>query len=132
MLLDTHGFQVLLFLELLLGPADVEPVEEDFLPIDFVFLVFRFFFLLGRGLLLLLLFLLRLQKLEEWIHQQLLLQVLLQIHHRHVEHVHGLIEPGIDSELLPEPGVLRKTGPHGVASIRSSRSRSRVVMVGPR
>ena len=105
-LFDADRFQVFLLLELLLGAADIESVEEDLLPIDFVFLVLGFLLLLGRRLLLLLLLFFRLQQLEERIDEQLLLQVLLQVHHRHVQHVHGLIEPWIDPELLAKPSVL--------------------------
>ena len=47
--------------------------------------------LFGGGLFRRLLF--GLQQLEEGIGQQLLLEVLLQVHHGHVQHVHGLVQP---------------------------------------
>ena len=46
------------------------------------------------------------EQLQERVGQQLLLQVLLEVHHGHVEHVHGLVEPRIDAQLLPHAGVL--------------------------
>ena len=80
--------------------ADVEAVEEDLLPVHLVFLLLLLLLLLG--VLLLFLLLLGLHQLEEGIVQQLLLQVLLQVHHGHVQQVHGLVEPRIDLQLLPE------------------------------
>ncbi len=121
------GLGVLQLLVLLPGAAHLKAVEKNLLPVDFFLFLLLLFLLLGRGLLGGLV--LRLEQLEEGIRQQLLLEVLLQIHHRHVQHVHGLIEPWIDPELLAKAGVLGKPGSHATAS---SRARSLAVSVGPR
>ena len=102
--LDRDRLGVLELLVLLAGAADLEAVEEDLLPVHLVFLFLLLLLLLG--VLLLGRLLLGLQQLEEGVGQQLLLQVLLEIHHGHVEHVHGLVEPRIDAQLLPHAGVL--------------------------
>jgi hypothetical protein len=102
--LDRDWLGVLQLLVLLAGAAHLEAVEEDLLPIHL--LLFLLLLLLLLGVLLLGRLLLRLEQLEEGIGQQLLLEVLLQIHHRHVEHVHRLVQARIDPELLPETGVL--------------------------
>ena len=57
------------------------------------------------------------------------LKVLLEVEHRHVEHVHRLVEAWIDAQLLPEPGVLLHAGLHAGCSVRA---RKRAVRVGPR
>ena len=69
------------------------------------------------------------EQFQERVGQELLLEVLLQVHHRHVQHVHGLIEPRVDPQLLAQTGVLGEAGSHATAS---SRARSRAVRVGPR
>jgi hypothetical protein len=125
--LDRDRLGVLQLLVLLAGAAHLEAVEEDLLPVHLLFLLLLLLFLLG--VLLLRRFLLRLEQLEEGIGEQLLLEVLLEIHHGHVQHVHGLVEPGIDPELLPQAGMLGKTGSHATAS---RRARRRAVRVGPR
>ena len=129
--LDRHGLGVLQLLVLLPGAAHVEAVEEDLLPVDLLFLGGRLLFLLLVlfPVCAVLLLLLRLQQLEERIDQQLLLQVLLQVHHRHVQHVHRLVEAWIDAQLLPHALVLRESGFHATFS---NRARSRAVSVGPR
>ncbi len=129
--LDANRLEVFLLLVLLARAAGVESVEEDLLPVDLLLLLLLFlllFLLLLGGLLALVLFL-GLQQLQEGIGEQLLLQVLLEVHHGHVQHVHGLVEPRIDPELLAEPDLLGEAGPHEASSIRC---RSRAVMVGPR
>ena len=89
--------------------------------------------------------------LEERIREQLLLQVLLQVEQRHVQHVHRLVQARIDLELLPKTQALvqpslHPVGPGGdsvgstAAAARASASpcsalkrvRSRAVSVGPR
>ena len=125
--LDRDRLDVLLLFVLLAGAAHLEAVEQDLLPVDLVFLLFLLLLLLG--VLLLGRLFLGLQQLEERIGQQLLLQVLLQVHHGHVQHVHGLVEPRIDPQLLPHAGVLGKPCLHATAS---RRARSRAVRVGPR
>ena len=102
--LDRDRLGVLQLLVLLAGAADLEAVEEDLLPVHLVFLLLLLLLLLG--VLLLGRLLLGLQQLQEGVGQQLLLQVLLQVHHGHVQHVHGLVEPRIDPQLLPHAGVL--------------------------
>ncbi len=125
--LDRHRLGVLQLLELLARAADLESVEEDLLPVHLLFLFLLLLLLVGillfRGLLF------RLQELEERIREQLLLEVLLEIHHRHVQHVHRLVQPRIDPQLLAHAGVLGETGLHATAS---SLARSRAVKVGPR
>jgi DNA-directed RNA polymerase specialized sigma54-like protein len=69
------------------------------------------------------------EQLQKGIGEQFLLEMLLQVHHGHVQHVHGLVQPRVDPQLLPEAGVLGETGLHATAS---SRARSRDVRVGPR
>ena len=118
---------VLQLLVLLPGAAHLEAVEKNFLPVDFFLFLLLLLLLLGSRLLGGLV--LRLEQLQEGIGQQLLLEVLLQIHHRHVQHIHGLVEPWIDPELLAKAGMLGKPGSHATAS---SRARSLAVSVGPR
>ncbi len=125
--LDRHRLGVLELLELLPGAADLEAVEEDLLPVHLLFLLLLLLLLLR--VLLLRRLLLGLEQLEEGIGQQLLLQVLLQVHHGHVQHVHRLVEPRIDPQLLAETRVLGETGLHATAS---RRARKRAVRVGPR
>jgi hypothetical protein len=119
---------VLQLLILLPGAAHLEAVEQDLLPVDLILLVLLLL-LLFRGGGLFGRLLLGLEQLEEGVGQQLLLEVLLQVHHGHVQHVHGLVKPRIDPELLPEAGMLRQAGSHATAS---RRARSRAVSVGPR
>ena len=117
-------------LELLLGPAHVEAVEQDLFPVDLLLLLGLLLFLLGvRRLLGAGLLFLGLHQLQERIDQQLLFQVLLEIHHGHVQHVHRLVQAWIDPQLLPQSGVLSETLLHAVLSIRAL---SRAVRVGPR
>ena len=125
--LDRDRLGVLQLLELLPGAADLEAVEEDLLPVHLLFLLLLLLLLLR--VLLLRRLLLRLEQLEEGIGEQLLLQVLLEVHHGHVQHVHRLVEPRIDPQLLAEAGVLGKAGLHATAS---RRARRRAVRVGPR
>ncbi len=129
--LDADRLEVFLLLVLLARAAGVESVEEDLLPVDLLllFLLFLLFFLLLLGGLLALVLFLGLQQLQERIGEQLLFEVLLEVHHGHVQHVHGLVEPRIDPELLAEPDLLGEAGPHEASSIRW---RSRAVIVGPR
>jgi hypothetical protein len=129
--LDGDRLGVLLHLELLPGAADVETVEQDLLPVHLVLLLHLLLLGLLRFLLLFGVLLLRLEQLQERVHQQLLLEMLLEIHHGHVEHVHGLVEPRIDAQLLPQAGLLGETGSEAHAAF-SSRARSREVRVGPR
>ena len=125
--LDRDRLGVLQLLVLLAGAAHLEAVEEDLLPVHLLFLLLLLLLLLR--VLLLRRLLLRLEQLQEGVGEQLLLEVLLEIHHGHVQHVHGLVEPGIDPELLPQAGMLGKTGSHATAS---RRARRRAVRVGPR
>ena len=104
--LDRDRLDVFQLLVLFLLPADVEAVEEDLLPIHFVVLLDLFLLLLG-GLLGDFLFL-RLLELQERVVEELGLQVLLQVEHRHVQHVHRLVEARIDAELLAKPAGLTK------------------------
>ena len=131
--LDGDGLGVLLHLELLARAADVEPVEEDLLPVHLLFflLLLLLLLLVLGGFLLRGLLVLRLEQLEERIRQQLLLQVLLEVHHGHVQHVHGLVEPRIDPQLLAQARLLGKTGSEAHAA-GSRRARRRDVSVGPR
>ena len=129
--LDRDRLGVLQLLVLLARAADVEAVEEDFLPVHLFFLGGRllFLFLVLFAVRALLLFLFRFEEFEEGIDQQLLLQVLLQVHHRHVEHVHRLVEARIDAEFLPLAEVLRESCLHATFS---NRALSLAVRVGPR
>ncbi len=131
-------------------PFRVVPREDELLPSGFVVIgrttVDRFLALLRRALVgqlrvldvrrgaQLLVFL---DELEEGVLRQLLLQVLLQLEERHVQHVHRLVEAWIGPELLPEPRRGVETGAHAQAAgpaPRSARkrSRSRAVSVGPK
>src|ERR1019366_5740833 len=138
----------------------LEPVEQDLLPVclgvrvrvgflhrDFGRrLQLRFRLLVGPRL-----FLVVLEHVEERIRKQFLLQVLLQVEQRHVQHVHRLIEARIDLELLPKAKALAEPSLHPAASGGDSvgcttcagaggrspcsalkRVRSRAVSVGPR
>src|SRR5699024_5810676 len=64
-----------------------------------------------------------------------LLEVLLEVQERHVQQVHGLVQPWIDLQLLLELGALIETGLHRAAPPSPSdekRARRRAVSVGPR
>ena len=125
--LDRDRLGVFQLLVLLAGAADLEAVEEDLLPVHL--LLFFLLLLLLFGVLLLGGLVLRLQQLQEGVGEQLLLEMLLEVHHGHVEHVHGLIEPRIDPQLLPHAGVLGEPSSHATDS---RRARRRAVRVGPR
>src|SRR5690606_5296907 len=99
--IDRDGLVVLPLLVFRPPPSGLEPVEEDLLPIDLLFLLLLFLFLLlvlarilfgGRGLL----------QFEERIVQQFLLDVLLQVQQRHVQEIHRLVQAWIDLHLLAE------------------------------
>ena len=86
-------------------PGGVKAVEQNLFPIDLASsLVFglRLGLLLGLGVLLLFLFFLRLDEVEERVVEKLLFEVLLQIQQRHIQEIHRLIKARIDLELLPE------------------------------
>ncbi len=125
--LDRDRLDIFHRLELLARAADIEAVEEDLLPVDFVVLLGLLVLLFGglfRHLLVL-----RLLQLEERVVEQLLLEVLLEVEHRHVEHVHRLVQARIDAEFLAKPGLLMHAGLHAGCP---SAPRRRAVMVGPR
>src|SRR5438552_16645548 len=119
-------------------PGSVEAIEQDLFPVylsrPLVFgLCLRLF--LGLSLLLLFLFFLRLDEIQERIVEELLLQVLLQVQQRHVEKIHRLIKAWIDLELLAELGRLieaRLQEELTCSLARENLSRSRAVSVGPR
>ena len=125
--LDRDRLGVLQLLVLLPCAADLEAVEQDFLPVHL--LLFFLLLLLLLRVLLLRRLVLGLEELEERVGEELLLEMLLEIHHGHVQHVHRLVEPRIDTELLPKAGVLRQPCSHATAS---RRARRRAVRVGPR
>src|ERR1017187_4511965 len=100
-----------------------------------------------------LLLLVVLEHLEERVREEFLLEVLLQVEQRHVQHVHRLIEARIDLELLPKTEALVEPSLHPAGSGGDSvgctaaalaradvwppcsswkRVRSRAVSVGPR
>jgi hypothetical protein len=91
---DGDGFGILQLLVLFPGSSHLETVEQDLLPVDLILFVLLLLLLfrshLFRG------FVFRFQQLEERVGEQLLFEMLLKIHHRHVQHVHGLVEPWID------------------------------------
>ena len=125
----AHRLDVLALLGLLAPAPLVEAREEDVLPVDRLGLGGL------RGLLLLrrgerkVLVLLRLQQLEERVGEQLLLEVLLQGEQRHVQQVHGLVQPRIDPQVLPQERML----PEGLLHAAGARrARRRAVSVGPR
>src|SRR6185437_2861902 len=132
---DRDGLEVLLFLALLGLTAGVEAVEQDLLPIDLVGVLL----LLGGRLRLccrlLLFFLLGLHHLEEWIVEELLLEVLLEIEQWHVKQIHRLIQAWIDLQLLAELRALMQAGLHATSPLscrNAKRERKRAVSVGPR
>src|SRR6266516_6252134 len=103
-------------------------VEQDLLPIRLVvsgLLLLRLDLLDGGRFLLPL----GLDELEERVAEQLLLQVLLQVQERHVQQVHGLIEPRVDPQLLFQDLVLVQSRFHAAGE---RRARSRAVSVGPK
>ncbi len=129
--LNGDGLGVLELLVLLPRAADVEAVEEDLLPVHLLFLggLLLFLLLVLLAVRAVLLLLLGLEQFEEGIDQELLFQVLLEVHHRHVQHVHRLVEARVDAEFLPLAEVLRESCLHATFSIRA---RSLAVRVGPR
>jgi len=159
---DGDRFVPLALLVLLALPARLEAVEQHGLPVDVVIAGLLGLGLgrrLGLGEILrlraglfgfrrIVVFVLGLDELEKGVLQQLLLEMLLEVDQRHVEHVHRLIEAWIRSQLLPEPRRLVQPTLHadgssggggvdaavGAASGCSARnrSRSRVVSVGPK
>ena len=127
--LDGDRFGVLDGLVLGPGAADIEAVEQHLLPVHLLILLLLFLFLflvggrrLGGELVVF-------HQFQERVDQQLLLEVLLQLHHRHVQHVHRLVQARIDPEVLPQADVLPQSELHATAS---NRLRNRDVSVGPR
>ena len=92
------------------GPADIEAVQEDFVPVHLVL-----------GLLLPLLVDLEVlvvvgfRKLEEGVLGELLLHPGLQLEERHVDQVHRLVEARIGLRLLAGPGTLVEAGSDAAA-----------------
>jgi hypothetical protein len=112
--IDRDRLVVLLFLVLFAPTSGVEAIEKDAFPIDLVagrLLFLRCGRFLGLRALLLFLFL-RLHHLEEWVVQQFLLEVLLQVEEWHVQQVHRLVQARIDLELLAELCALIEPGLH--------------------
>ena len=101
---------------LLATSSRVEAVEQDLLPVDLALLLLLCFGflrrLLGGDVALLLVFLVRLDHVEERVVEQFLLQVLLEVEEGHVEQIHRLVEARIDLELLLELRVLAEAGSH--------------------
>ncbi len=136
---DSDWLEVFALLVLLATAArGVETVEKDLLPVD---LSSPLIFCLGLWLFLDLCFLLflfvlfGLDEVEEWIVEELLFEVLLEVQQRHVEEIHRLVQAWIDLELLTELGRLVEARFHDAVTSslsRANRSRSRAVSVGPR
>ena len=106
--------EIFLFLVLLALATGLEAVEEDLFPVDLV-LGLRLLGFVSRRLsfgCLLILFLFRLDHLQERIRLQLLLQVLLEVEQGHVQQIHRLIQARIDLELLPDLRALTQSSFH--------------------
>src|SRR6058998_1141152 len=105
---------------LLPAATRVKPVQEDFFPVDFVSATLVVLFGLSLDFRLVLLFLfLRFDHLEEWIVEELLLEMLLEVEQWHVQQIHRLIQARIDLQLLFELSGLRQTRFHAASPPRS-------------
>src|SRR6185503_800527 len=110
---DGDRLVILALLVLFAAAAGIESVEQDLFPVDLV--VALLLFLLSFdfwAVLLLVLFLLEIDHLEEGVVQQLLLQMLLEVQERHVKQVHRLVKAWIDLQFLLELRALLETSFH--------------------